>query len=154
VVAICLAGTVPTLPAQATTAEDSMISLVNQVRAEAGCPKVKKNARLQATAEAHSQDMAERNFFSHKAPGKGTPKTRAKVQGFSGGTIGETIAAGQRTPQEAVTFWMNSPGHRKIILNCRMKEAGAGMFHQENDQPILGMSYPLRTYWTLNLAYR
>jgi uncharacterized protein YkwD len=149
-----LALALPVPAAFAASPEDSVVALVNQARARAGCPPVKADRRLEATARAHARDMAERDFFAHEAPGKGKPKARARKQGYKGSTIGETIAAGQRTPAEAVEFWMNSPGHRKIILTCRLTEAGAGMFHQEDDQPILGMSYPLRTYWVLNLAKR
>ncbi|MNR50485.1 Cysteine-rich secretory protein family protein [compost metagenome] len=41
---------------------------------------------------------------------------------------GENIAKGQRTPEEVVKDWMNSPGHRKNILNPHYTMIGVGYF--------------------------
>ena len=41
-------------------------------------------------------------------------------------TCGENIAAGQQTPEEVVTAWMNSEGHRKNILNPNFTKLGVG----------------------------
>jgi uncharacterized protein YkwD len=51
---------------------------------------------------------------------------------------GENIAAGQRTPQEVVNSWMNSPGHRANILNRNYTKIGVGY--------ASGGEYG--TYWT------
>jgi uncharacterized protein YkwD len=38
----------------------------------------------------------------------------------------ENIAYGQRTAQEVVTAWMNSPGHRANILSSSTTQIGVG----------------------------
>lgn len=44
---------------------------------------------------------------------------------------GENIAYGQRSPQEVVTAWMNSPGHRANILSNKFNKLGVGV-HEVN----------------------
>jgi uncharacterized protein YkwD len=39
----------------------------------------------------------------------------------------ENIARGQPTPPAVVDGWMNSPGHRANILNCRLTMVGIGV---------------------------
>lgn len=39
-------------------------------------------------------------------------------------TAGENIAKGQNTPEFVMKSWMDSPGHRKNILNPKFKEMG------------------------------
>jgi uncharacterized protein YkwD len=47
-------------------------------------------------------------------------------------SAGENIAQGQRTPQEVVQAWMNSPGHRKNILSRDFTHIGVGYESQGN----------------------
>lgn len=49
-----------------------------------------------------------------------------KKSGITYRTAGENIAAGQRTPKDVVTAWMNSDGHRKNILSSSFTEIGVG----------------------------
>ncbi|BDG35019.1 CAP domain-containing protein [Saccharococcus caldoxylosilyticus] len=56
----------------------------------------------------------------------GSPFTVMKNFGIRYCTAGENIAAGQRTPQEVVNAWMNSPGHRANILNKNFTHIGVG----------------------------
>lgn len=51
---------------------------------------------------------------------------------------GENIAYGQRTPQEVMRDWMNSPGHRSNILNGTYNQIGVGL--GKNSRGVL--------YWT------
>ena len=39
--------------------------------------------------------------------------------------MGENIAFGQHTPQQAVASWLDSPGHCANIMNARFTEMGA-----------------------------
>jgi len=71
-------------------------------------------------------DMRDKNYFSHQSPTYGSPFSMMKNFGISYRTAGENIAAGQQTPQEVVTAWMNSPGHRANILNKSFTHIGVG----------------------------
>ncbi|WP_371479386.1 CAP domain-containing protein [Kitasatospora sp. NBC_00315] len=111
----------------------AVLSLVNEQRAQAGCGPVTADARLDALAQAFSDDMAARGFFDHTDPDGHTPWDRAKAAGISN-LGGENIARGQATPEAVMTAWMNSPGHRANILNCNFTTLGVGV-HQGSGGP-------------------
>jgi uncharacterized protein YkwD len=41
----------------------------------------------------------------------------------------ENIALGQTSAQQVVSDWMNSPGHRRNILDPNLKDLGVGYFN-------------------------
>ena len=43
-------------------------------------------------------------------------------------SIGENIAYGQSSPDEVMTAWMNSAGHRANILNASFTKLGVGVY--------------------------
>ncbi len=51
-------------------------------------------------------------------------------------TAGENIAGGQRSPAEVVAGWMNSPGHRRNILDGEFTHMGAGYVWENSSQFI------------------
>jgi uncharacterized protein YkwD len=107
--------------------EAEVVTIVNQERAKVGCPAVTVDDRLTAAARAHSADMAARNYFSHTTPEGVDFATRITNAGYRWSGAGENIAKGQRTPQEVMTSWMNSDGHKANILNCGYKNLGVGV---------------------------
>ena len=42
--------------------------------------------------------------------------------------VGENIAYGYSTPAQVVNGWMNSEGHRKIILSASYSKIGVGCY--------------------------
>lgn len=95
--------------------ESKMISLVNQDRASNGLKPLTFDAGLRAGALAHSQDMADNNYFSHTSPTQGDFNTRIKAAGVQYNGAGENIAE-YGSVESAETAFMNSPGHRANIL--------------------------------------
>ncbi|RKJ28997.1 LysM peptidoglycan-binding domain-containing protein, partial [Butyricicoccus sp. 1XD8-22] len=53
--------------------EQEVIRLVNVERANAGLPALKYDWELSRVAEHKSQDMANKNYFSHTSPTYGSP---------------------------------------------------------------------------------
>ncbi|MYV98041.1 CAP domain-containing protein [Streptomyces sp. SID3343] len=103
-----------------------MLAAVNEERAKAGCAPVKSDAKLRELARAHSADMARRNYFDHNTPEGLTPWDRAEKAGVS--NLGaENIARGQKTADAVMRAWMNSPGHRRNILDCSLTTLGVGI---------------------------
>ena len=51
-----------------STAEDKLVTLINQARASAGLPALNDNAALHDVARWRSKDMWDRNYFSHSIP--------------------------------------------------------------------------------------
>src|SRR5699024_3391203 len=78
--------------------EQEVFDLVNQIREENGLEPFVYNVTLAETARAHSQDMIDRNFFSHTNPDGEDPFDRMRDNGLSFSMAAENIAAGQRTP--------------------------------------------------------
>lgn len=88
-------------------------------------PPLRWNDALGNAALAHSRDMATRRYFSHRAKDGSQVAQRATRAGYGWRRIGENIAFGQRTPQEAVAGWLDSPGHCANIMNGGFTEMGA-----------------------------
>ena len=126
---------------------DSVLTAVNAARAKAGCGPLRLNGKLVAAARAHARAMAEQNFFGHAGKDGSRFSSRIKGQGYSYRTAAENIAAGQKSAGQVVASWMKSSGHRRNILDCRMKETGIALVYQADDRPIRGNRAALRYYW-------
>jgi uncharacterized YkwD family protein len=107
--------------------EAQVLKLTNRERQKAGLsPCAGNNSNLNRSARAKSEDMAANNYFSHQSPTYGDPFAMMRNFGVVYQSAGENIAKGQPTPQEVVTAWMNSPGHRENILNVSYTQLGVG----------------------------
>jgi uncharacterized protein YkwD len=118
--------------ANTATLSAAVLCLVNQQRAANGLVALTDNAALDRAAQAHSDDMVARSFFSHTTPDGVTFSSRIFGAGYPAGAraMAENIAWGsgsQSTPAQIVTNWMDSPGHRANILNGVLRESGIGI---------------------------
>lgn len=96
--------------------EAKMLVLVNEERQKVGLKLLKADPEMLVVARGHSKDMFARGYFSHETPEGLSPFDRmkkAKVRYFA---AGENLALGQ-TLNICHRGLMNSPGHRKNILN-------------------------------------
>ncbi|MBT6434965.1 MAG: CAP domain-containing protein [Deltaproteobacteria bacterium] len=135
---------------ESTEFERQVLELTNQRRAEgADCDTegvfepagpLTLNTKLRCAAKSHSFDMAERNYVAHISPDGTSPATRVQNAGYAYQIVGENIAAGQTTPEQAVAGWMHSDGHCANLMNPSYEEMGAG--YAPSDQP------PYYHYWT------
>ncbi|MEV6524936.1 CAP domain-containing protein [Longispora sp. NPDC051575] len=124
--------------------EAQVLTLVNNERKTAGCAALTADTRLAVSARMHSADMIKRGFFDHTNPDGKSPGERIAAAGFSGGAWGENIAAGQRDAASVMKAWMNSPGHKANIVNCKFKFLGVGVAD--------GASSKYGIYWTQNFG--
>jgi len=109
-----------------TTLEDQVIELVNKERTSRGLQPLKKNWEVCRVARYKSQDMINKGYFSHTSPTYGSPFNMMENFGIRFSAAGENIAYGQKTPQEVMNAWMNSPGHRANILSAAYTPIGVG----------------------------
>jgi uncharacterized protein YkwD len=105
---------------------NQVLQLVNQERAKAGLSAFTTNSTLTAAANKRAQET--KQSFSHTRPNGTSFSTVFKEFGISYRTSGENIAYGQRSPEEVVNGWMNSPGHRANILNPSFNKIGIGVY--------------------------
>ena len=118
--------------------QQQVLDLVNAERTKRGISALTLDSNLSNVATKKSQDMVNKNYFDHTSPTYGSPFDMMKQFGISYRTAGENIAKGQKTPQEVVTAWMNSEGHRKNILNPNFTNLGVGIAKDSKGT----------TYWT------
>jgi uncharacterized protein YkwD len=105
---------------------DEVLRLVNIERANAGLSALSTNSSLTAAANKRAEET--KASFSHTRPNGSKFSTVLQEYGVSYRTAGENIAYGQRSPQEVVSAWMNSPGHRANILNGNFNKIGIGVY--------------------------
>lgn len=103
---------------------DEMLSLVNNFRAENGVPPMEKMTDNQSYADTRAVEIAE--FFSHDRPSGGSALDY--ITG-SYGWKGENIAAGNKKAEDTFNQWVNSPGHRKNMLNPNFTHMATGMYY-------------------------
>lgn len=120
---------IPQRDATSVAMEEKVIELTNKERTQRGLPALKQNWQLSRVARYKAEDMYHNNYFSHTSPTYGSPFDMMKAFNISFTAAGENIAMGQRTPENVVTSWMNSPGHRANILNKGFSEIGVGYFN-------------------------
>jgi uncharacterized YkwD family protein len=130
--------TTPTTGTNLSTFQSQVINLVNQERAKAGLSAVKSDALLTKVATEKARDMDVNHYFSHTSPTYGSPFDMMRQFGVTYSYAGENIASGQRTPQEVMTAWMNSPGHRANILSRNFTKIGVGYVNGEWVQMFIG----------------
>src|SRR5918998_5391607 len=113
---------VPALPAApaARSAEDQMLAKINSYRAKHGLPGVRKSKSLTRSAERYSWKMMRSGYFGHQGRIGASSKYRR---------LGEILAytSGTRPrPSEAFRMWLNSPGHKALIVDRWFRYVGAG----------------------------
>lgn len=116
-----------------------ILDLTNIERGKVNLPPLTFNAKLAAAAQKHSQSMAMQDFFDHR-----NMVQRVQAEGYQYAGIGENIAAGNSTPEQAMQGWMNSPGHRANILGNGFRELGIEYYFLENDSGSTNYKH----YWT------
>jgi uncharacterized protein YkwD len=103
-----------------------VLFLVNETRLAVGCQALTEDSRLETAAQLHSSDMADRNYFSHDTPEGETFDQRERAAGYPS-PGGENIAQGFRGADEVTLGWLQSPGHRRNILDCSFTTMGLGL---------------------------
>jgi uncharacterized protein YkwD len=107
---------------------DQVLTLVNEARANANpaCAPLRADDRLTVAAQAHSDDMAARDYFSHTSPEGDDFVDRAKAAGYDS-PGGENIAAGYPSAAAVMDGWMSSPEHAANITECAFTAIGVGV---------------------------
>lgn len=111
-----------------TSAQVRVLQLVNGARSQAGLTPLVSNDALTSAAQSYAQLMASTNCFSHTCGSVPDFSQRITLAGYTNWrNLGENIAAGYPTPDEAFSGWMNSSGHRANILNPNFRDSGVGV---------------------------
>lgn len=106
--------------------EQQMLTLINAERAKEGLKPLQMDQRLVELARMKSQDMIEKNYFSHTSPTYGDPFQMMQDYGIQYWMAGENLA-GNPSLTGAHQALMNSPGHRANILKSEFSHVGIGV---------------------------
>ena len=110
---------------------DQVVMLINQEREAAGLVNVSATSELNSAAKKRAEEIV--SEFSHTRPDGSSCFTVMDEYGISWMAVGENIAAGQQTPEQVMTSWMNSDGHRANILGEKFGHVGVGCVYVKGD---------------------
>jgi uncharacterized protein YkwD len=117
----------------------SVVKLTNKARVAKGCKPLKRSPKLHKAAQRHAEDMAAKDYFSHTSLDGRQWFERIRAVGYKN-PAGENIAYGFDTASSVVKGWMNSPGHKRNILDCKFKTIGIG-FTADGDYWVQDFGY-------------
>lgn len=115
--------------------EQEILRATNFERESLGFEPLKYDSGLADLARYHSANMARHDFFAHEDHEGKTVGSRAQAR-YSQllyVSIGENLASltnatdSKMVVTEAISGWMDSPGHRENILNSRFTHLGVGV---------------------------
>ncbi|MEM8751023.1 MAG: CAP domain-containing protein [Pseudomonadota bacterium] len=133
--ALAIAAFGPATVAQ--SASSSALKSVNAIRAAKGLPKLAVHPALVKAAREQADLMAHKGKMAHKVSVRHSFRRRMARVGWKG-TAAENIARGQPSEQAVIRAWMSSRGHRRNILNPRMRYIGMSA-NRQNGRPYWAM---------------
>lgn len=116
-----------------------VLGLVNQERAKAGVGALTWGSTCAAAANTRASEIMK--VYAHQRPDGSDWSTACPIPA-SGGRSGENLNAGGLavSPETTVLGWMNSPEHKKNILDPNFKYLSVGFVFDPNS--------PYKTYWS------
>jgi uncharacterized protein YkwD len=102
------------------------------------------SAQLSAAAARHAWDMSQHHYFEHQDPGGHTPADRVRATGYAERRVGENIAYGVLSTEDAIAGWLKSPGHCENLMDPDFQEMGIAFAREPGGRSDL--------YWVQVLA--
>ena len=148
--AICvfLFAAIPSAHAQKPSEDEQILfDSANRERAAHSLPALHWDETLARAARAHAHRMAFYNLVEHQLSGEPGLQIRLTEAGARFGAFAENIAVAS-SAETIHAGWMNSPGHRRNILNPNLNAIGiaavrgsGGLFAvQDFSQQVVAMS--------------
>ena len=143
----------PLTATDVATLRAQILTEINKARAVArvcgtqsfrAAPALKRDTKLDTTAQAHSVDMATRNYFSHTSLDGKSPFDRMRAAGYNFSAAAENIAAGNAAAADTVKQWLNSPGHCANLMSATYVDTGIGYGYSATST--------YKHYWTQNFG--
>ncbi len=127
--------------------ERAFLDLINAYRRKHGARNLSLQDQLGAAADHHSQDMAKKNYFSHKLSNGDSAEQNIERFGYTNWSyVGENIAAGHETAKAVMDAWKSSPKHDRGMRNKHFTEIGIGRAYSKSSK--------YGWYWTTTFGSR
>jgi uncharacterized protein YkwD len=123
-----------------------VFDLVNEARSHARrcgdetfqpAPPLHYNLRLERAAALHAQDMAAQQYLAHVARDGSTPAQRIAHAGYAWNSVGENVASGQKSAEDVVRDWLESPGHCANIMSDDFADMGVAFAVNIKSKPVV-----------------
>ena len=115
-----------------------ILKRINAIRVTHGLARLTLDPSLKASATLHSREMARTGLFQHESP-DGSPFWKRieryyPAARFSSWNVGENLLwwSPDTTAANAVSAWLASPPHRKIMLDPGYRQVGIAAIHDTN----------------------
>ncbi|MBK9925797.1 MAG: hypothetical protein IPP66_10950 [Anaerolineales bacterium] len=120
-----------------------LIDLINKARADVGRAELTVNDKLMSAAQAHSLDMACKDFLKHSGSDGSWTGDRLTKAGYTNPYYLELLAIG--LPGDAINQWKIHPKLEwELVINSRVTEIGVGYVYNKFS------SYG--GYWTVDMG--
>ena len=131
-VASASAAAFPSAQTPALAADEAQtVYLINLQRRARGQGPLRANRQLTEAARWFAWDSVENqpaSFCGHTDSQGHSSEFRAQQFGYPGRAGAENAFCAYAAPADAVSGWMNSPGHRANLLNSEWQETGLGYY--------------------------
>lgn len=116
----------------ANLTQELVIAEVNPARHDIeNLGPLKPHPKLTQAAQMKAEDMIERDYFSHNSPEGERPWTWLNKVNYKYALAGENLAIDYNDPYLVTRAWLNSPSHRRNILNGHYTDIGIGVAEGE-----------------------
>lgn len=127
----------PKVPSVATASV--LLRDLNRIRLGHNLPPLHYSSDLTVAARSHAQSMSRAGYFAHELSGSPFDAWIQRFyppRGFTSWIAGENILWSTRplSADRAISVWMQSPGHRRNILDPAYREVGVATV-DANDAP-------------------
>ena len=111
--------------------ENAIAAMINNIRVDNGLGAIAADGSLNAVAEIRSQDLINRNYFSHYTP-EGTNvfnvmRDNGVSYRYAGENLAQSAPASIGTPEAFINAWVNSPTHLSNMLRAQYTKIGVSM---------------------------
>jgi len=154
------AGTTKTPTQRESSLEQGILREANRVRVSFGLRPLALSRALQAAATFQSRVLLEQGLFDHDTAAGGTFGSRLRkfypVSGARAWSVGENLlwSSDGIDAQNAVKMWLDSPPHRRNLLDPTWREFGvaalntpsaAGVYAAAGQVVVVTMDFGTRT---------
>jgi uncharacterized protein YkwD len=115
---------------------DDLLLLTNEIRNIKSLNRLTQNKQLQLAATNKAKHIIKHNYFSHNSPAGKQFSEWIVESGYKFQIIGENLAIGFDTNKDVMKAWMDSPSHRKNILNEKYSEIAIVVMQGDVDGQI------------------
>lgn len=123
---------------------EALIRAINDEREARGLSRLNVNPHLMQAAQAHSEDLADNDRWSHTGSDGSTPQERMERAGYPLDEGEEVLAANSNDIDAIASAWLRNPRHENILMNPNYVDIGAG--HAYSADSTYG------DYWTVLVA--